>query len=151
MIMFVMSLMLMSCSQNYSNGERIGFVTKFSEKGIFWKSWEGEQNLTQTGMNTSSLFEFSIDNDHPDDAVIATLDSAASKGWKVKLRYHQVYGWNWFSNRGNTDFFITKCEVLSKTPMDFLNGGVVGSAKGKVVDTIFVIVIDPAKVKQYLK
>lgn len=103
-----------SCSENYSNGERIGFVNKFSKKGLFWKSWEGELNLTQTGMNTSSVFDFSVDNDVNDPVVIATLDSAAIHGWKVKIKYHEVTGWNWFKNRGETDDFVTEVTVLDK-------------------------------------
>ena len=72
----LVSLSLIGCTENYSNGERIGFVTKFSERGLIWKSWEGELNLTQTGMNTSSTFQFSIDNDREDSTTINTLDSA---------------------------------------------------------------------------
>jgi len=87
---------MMSCSENYSNGERIGFMTKFSSKGFWsnWKSWEGELNLTQTGMNTSSLFDFSLDNDqlNQNEKLIKTLDSAAINGWKIKVKYHEVYG-----------------------------------------------------------
>ena len=29
-----------AATENYSQGERIGFITKFSFKGRFWKSWE---------------------------------------------------------------------------------------------------------------
>lgn len=109
-----MSLMFTSCSENYSNGERIGVITQFSETGLFFKSWEGHLNTTQTGMNSSVPFDFSIDNDAPDQQVINTLDSAALNGWKIKLVYHQVKGWNWFQNRGNTDHFVTEVEVLDR-------------------------------------
>ena len=37
-----------ACSENYSDGNRIGLITKFSEKGIVWKTLDGEMNLTQT-------------------------------------------------------------------------------------------------------
>jgi hypothetical protein len=30
------------CSHNYSDGYRVGYVRKFSRKGLIWKSWEGE-------------------------------------------------------------------------------------------------------------
>lgn len=109
-----MSLMFTSCSENYSNGERIGVITQFSEAGLFFKSWEGHLNTTQTGMNSSVPFDFSIDNDAPDPQVINTLDSAALNGWKIKLVYHQVKGWNWFNNRGNTDHFVTEVQVLDR-------------------------------------
>ena len=90
----VSTLLLTSCSENYSNGERIGVITQFSESGLVWKSWEGHLNVTQTGMNSSVPFDFSIDNDKPDQQVINTLDSAAQHGWKVKLVYHETAGKN---------------------------------------------------------
>lgn len=136
------SLGLIGCSENYSNGERIGFVTKFSQRGLIWKSWEGELNLTQTGMNTSSTFQFSIDNDREDKATIKTLDSAATLGWKVKLRYHETTGKNWFSNRGETNHFITHVEILDRKPLDIFGGGSTkqqGAPSGKV-DTIYLVI-----------
>jgi len=144
----------MSCSENYSKGERIGFVNKFSEKGLIWKSYEGELNLTQTGMNSSTVFDFSVDNDRPDENVIKTLDSAAINGWKVKVKYHETFGWNWFGNRGHTDYFAIGVEVLDKNMVNNIkeltngNGGKVTSTSGK--DTIYVIVIDPKDIKKYL-
>jgi hypothetical protein len=107
-------LTITSCSENYSNGERIGVITQFSETGLIWKSWEGHLNVTQTGMNSSVPFDFSIDNDQPDQKIIDQLDSAAQHGWKVKLVYHETSGKNWFHNRGETSHFITKVEVLDK-------------------------------------
>ena len=108
------SLMLQSCSENYSNGERIGVITQFSKTGAIWKSHEGHLNVTQTGMNSSIPFDFSIDNDHEDQTLISAIDSAAQFGWKVKLIYHETFGKNWLGNRGNTDHFVEKCEVLEK-------------------------------------
>lgn len=161
LLVAIMAFGTMSCSQNYSNGERIGFITKFSEKGVWWKSWEGELNLTQTGMNTSSLFNFSIDNDLEGQdgyaALVKTLDSAAIYGWKIKARYHQTIGWNWFNNRGETNYFVTNVEVLDKTMVnnikDITNPGNKDNTRGtgKAVDTIYVIVIDPKEVAKYIK
>ena len=110
-------LFFTSCSENYSNGERIGLVTQFSESGLIFKTWEGHLNLTQTGMNSSVPFDFSVDRDDENPRVIATLDSAATFGWKVKLVYHETFGWNWFNNRGETDHFITRVDVLDKNPV----------------------------------
>lgn len=107
------------CTENYSNGERVGMVTQFSYTGVFYKSYEGHLNLTQTGMNSSVPFDFSLDRDTPDRnaALVTMIDSAADHGWKVKLGYHEVYGWNCFHNRGETDHFVTSCEVLDRNPI----------------------------------
>lgn len=107
-------LALTSCSENKANGERVGMITQFSRSGRFWKSWEGHLNATQTGMNSSASFDFSVDNDNEPLGLVTTIDSALQYGWKVKLRYHQVWHKNWFNNRGETDFFVTECEVLDK-------------------------------------
>jgi hypothetical protein len=58
-VVLAASLVLAGCSENYSNGERIGVITQFSETGLFWKIWEGHLNVTQTGMISSVPFDFS--------------------------------------------------------------------------------------------
>ena len=153
-LMAIAIFSMTSCSENYSNGERIGMITKFSKKGLMFDSWEGTLNTTQTGMNSGEPFEFSVDNDVNDPKVIATLDSAATNGWKVKVTYHQVKGWNWFNNRGETSYFATEVTVLDKNPIGNMfgndnssgntssgNQNVVG---GRVIDTIYVV-IQPGK------
>lgn len=156
-LLFLILGLTTSCSENYSNGERIGIITQFSHKGIWWKSWEGHLNVTQTGMNTANSFDFSIDNDKQDETLVKTIDSAAIHGWKVKLVYHQVFGFNWFENRGHTDFFIEKCEVLERhfntgfnlgTSTVHANGGERNDSiiVGRVVDTIYVVIVPKAKV-----
>jgi hypothetical protein len=143
----LLALVLGSCTENYSNGERIGMLTKFSQKGLVYSSWEGTLNTTQTGMNSAEPFEFSVDNDVNDEKVIKTLDSAATQGWKVKIKYHQTFGKNWFSNRGETNYFVKEVEVLDKNPLGNLLGTSNNSNKdcdckneGKVIDTIYVVI-----------
>lgn len=141
-----LSLLLISgCTENYSNGERIGVVTQFSNTGIFWKSWEGHLNVTQTGMNSSIPFDFSVDNDKPDAKVIKILDSAVQFGWKVKLVYHETAGKNIFNNRGETNHFITKVEVLEKNFGHAFNNPSKLEVTGRVIDTIYVVIQDPKK------
>ena len=145
-------LLFSSCSENYSNGERIGVITQFSETGLVWKSWEGHLNVTQTGMNSSVPFDFSIDNDKPDQKIINLLDSAAQYGWKVKLVYHETAGKNWFNNRGETSHFITKVEVLEKNFGNAFNGNLQQKSTGKVVDTVYVVITpDNPDYKKFFK
>lgn len=143
-----------SCTENYSNGERIGLVTQFSKTGIIWKSWEGHLNMTQTGMNSSTPFDFSIDNDREDTLLVKSLDSAATYGWKVKITYHETFGKNWLHNRGQTSHFVSNIQVLDKNPIGHAFGiekqtstmtNTCGcKVSGKVVDTIYVV-IDKSK------
>ena len=131
---------IVTATEDYSEGERIGFITKFSHKGRFWKSWEGELNLTQTGMNTSSLFDFSIDNDNESSNVISMIDSAVNNGWKVKLTYHQTYFKNWLSNRGETDYFIKNIQNLDRSTLGNNNSNGTNQLQGRVIDTIYVVI-----------
>ena len=140
-------VLLSSCSENYSNGERIGVITQFSETGLVWKSWEGHLNVTQTGMNSSIPFDFSIDNDNPNQEVIKTLEDEAQYGWKVKLIYHETFGWNWFNNRGETNHFIAKVEVLEKNFGNAFNGRTIEKQNGRIVDTVYVVVVDKSRLK----
>jgi hypothetical protein len=136
-----LALVMTSCTENYSNGERIGMITKFSQKGLVFDSWEGTLNTTQTGMNSAQPFEFSVDNDVNDPKTIAALDSAATYGWKVKIKYHQTFGKNWFSNRGETNFFVNEVQVLDKDPIGNMFGDKAAAPTGgRVVDTIYVVI-----------
>jgi len=138
-----------SCTENYSNGERIGTLTQFSKKGLIWKSHEGHLNVTQTGMNSSTGFDFSVDNDNEPTDLIAQLDSAANLGWKIKLNYHETAGYNWFGNRGATDHFITTLTILDRNfdnPFAKFNNNSPNSAganqaiSGRTIDTIYVVI-----------
>jgi len=144
------AMTMTSCTENYSNGERIGMITKFSQKGLIYDSWEGTLNTTQTGMNSAEPFEFSVDNDVNDPVIISTLDSAATQGWKVKIKYHETFGKNWFSNRGETNHFVKEVVVLDKNPIGSMfgnsdkkstnNSNCGCKTGGKVIDTIYVVI-----------
>lgn len=120
LLIALLVLITTSCTENYSNGEKVGTLTDFAEKGLIFKSWEGRLNITQTGMNTADdPFEFSFDNDRDDQQdLIKMMKTAQVEGWKIKIKYHRVLGWNWYRNRGETDYFVTDVEVLDK---DFAN------------------------------
>lgn len=110
----VLVLMMCSCSENYGNGKKFGTITKFSKEGLIFDTYEGHLNSTQTGMNSSGGIDFSIDRDNVPEGLVSKLDSAAEHGWIVELNYRQVKGWNWFSNRGNTNIFATDCKVMHR-------------------------------------
>lgn len=140
------AFMLTSCTENYSNGERIGMITQFSKTGLIFKTHEGHLNLTQTGMNSSSSrpFDFSVDRENEDPNVVSKLDSAATYGWKVKIVYHEVSGKNVLGTRGETNHFVNSVDVLDRNPIGSILGG---SNKecgckttGKVIDTIYVVI-----------
>lgn len=143
-------MMAVSCKERYSVGEKVGTLTEFAKSGLFWDSWDGRLNLTQTGMNTAGEpFEFSFDNDRNDqDSLVHLFQQAQVEGWKIKIKYHRVKGWNWFENRGRFDYFVDDVEVLDKNFANVLRMG--DAAQGRVVDTIYVV-IDKSEVRKMLK
>ena len=143
-------MMAVSCKEKYSVGEKVGTLTEFAKSGLFWDSWDGRLNLTQTGMNTAGEpFEFSFDNDRNDqDSLVHLFQQAQVEGWKIKIKYHRVKGWNWFENRGRFDYFVDDVEVLDKNFANVLRMG--DAAQGRVVDTIYVV-IDKSEVRKMLK
>ena len=126
-ISLLLVLVMGSCKEHYSDGERVGTVTKFSKAGVIWHSWDGHLNITQTGMNSAGEpFKFSMDNDRDDQqAIIDTLNMAQVKGWKIRVKYHQVWGVkNVFRNRGESNYFVDGVEILDKNfshPLGELN------------------------------
>ena len=142
LVAVLLSVFFSGCSENYANGERIGLVTQFSQAGLIFKSWEGHLNMTQTGMNSSTPFDFSIDNNKEPDGLVAKIDSAAKYGWKVKLVYHEVCGTNLTGSRGETNHCVTECEVLDKNPVASAFGKQTTQSptSGRVVDTIYLVI-----------
>ena len=143
--------LLSGCKENYSNGEKVGNLIEFTKKGVIWDSWEGRLNLTQTGMNTSGEpFSFSCDNDRNDQgSLIRLMQKAQVEGWKIKIRYHEVWGFkNVLSNRGETDYFVDGVTVLDK---DFANVSkrFASADHGHVIDTVYVV-IDKNELKRYI-
>ena len=147
LMMCLLSLTFMtSCKEHFSDGERVGTVVKFSKAGVIWDSWDGDLNLTATGMNTSGEpFAFSFDNDRNDqDSLINLLIDAQRYGWKVKIIYHQVWGLkNICKNRGESDYFVDDVEILDKNfakPLGGISSQSEPVTKGRVIDTVWVVI-----------
>lgn len=90
-IAVVTTLALSACGQNYSNGTRTGVVQKFSEKGLIWKSWEGELLMggvviSEGGSIAPQIFRFNAD-----PAVASKVQEAQQSGKRVTLEYRQWF------------------------------------------------------------
>src|SRR5512145_2559362 len=73
-------------SWNYSEGERAGWVQKFSKKGWLCKTWEGELALVSLPGSTVEKFNFTV----RDDAVAAEIMKLMGK--RVTLHYEEKVG-----------------------------------------------------------
>ena len=90
---------------NYSDGERAGYVQKFSRKGWLCKTWEGELAMVNLPGTMPELFNFSV----RDDAVANRINESLGK--RVRLHYEQHKGvpTNCF---GETEYFVTAVEAV---------------------------------------
>jgi len=102
---------------NYSNGVRSGMINKISNKGLFWKTWEGEMALegmvSGENSNGANVWDFSIDRDDPKTQdLVKKIQTALSTGQKVKVDYTQkLTTWPW---RSDTTYLITDVQPIEK-------------------------------------
>lgn len=63
LLILIAALLASACGANYSTGDRIGVVTKLSNRGLIFKSWEGEM-LVALPAGVSAIqpekFEFNV-------------------------------------------------------------------------------------------
>ncbi len=73
-------------SWNYSEGERAGWIQKFSKKGWLCKTWEGEIALVSLPGSTPEKFFFTV----RDEATAAEINKLM--GQRVSLHYEEKVG-----------------------------------------------------------
>lgn len=99
----------------YSEGDRVGQVTKLSKKGLIWKTWEASMGLTQSGSYVEH-WNFSIDNGDPQrDILFKKVTESYNSGDIVKVHYIQHLGiipW-----RGKTSYHIQNIETVQANPL----------------------------------
>jgi hypothetical protein len=97
---------------NFSSGFRTGVPIKMSNKGVLFKTWEGELNVGGLA-NTAegaipATWAFSVKKSDKD--VIEKIDQAIVHGNRVKLLYHEKYvKFFWL---GDTKHFVHDVEIL---------------------------------------
>ena len=97
--------LLLVLKWSYSDGERIGYVQKFSEKGWICKTWEGELAMFPVVAMQAEKFLFTV----RDDAVASRLTQNLGK--KVAIRYEEHKGVP-TSCFGETPYYVTEVRVL---------------------------------------
>lgn len=89
----------------YSEGDRVGYVQKFSKKGWVFKTWEGELAMVNMPGAMSEMFLFSV----RDDDVAGRLQDALGK--RVRLSYEEHVGvpFTWFAE---TRYYVVEVQVV---------------------------------------
>jgi hypothetical protein len=89
---------------SYSDGERAGYLQKFSTRGWVCKTWEGEILLTSMPGAIPEKFEFSV----RDPQVAKELSAATGKRVILSYAQHKGVPTQCF---GETEYYITKVAV----------------------------------------
>ncbi|HEX4961114.1 MAG TPA: hypothetical protein VF173_09785 [Thermoanaerobaculia bacterium] len=90
---------------SYSEGERAGFVQKFSHKGWVCKTWEGDLAMVNLPGTAPEIFHFSV----RDPAVANRINQ--SLGQRVRLHYEQHKGVP-SDCFGETEYFVTQIDPV---------------------------------------
>ena len=95
---------------NYSTGERAGWVQKFSKKGWFCKTWEGEMAMVSMPGAVPEKFYFTV----RDDAVADDINKVMGK--RVSLHYEEKVGLP-TSCFGETRHYVTQVTGVDEIPI----------------------------------
>ena len=93
---------------SYSDGERAGWVQKFSRKGWVCKTWEGEQALVSLpGTASVEKFYFTVHDEATAQAINKVM------GRRVNLHYEEKVGLPG-SCFGETRYFVTGVTLVDE-------------------------------------
>jgi hypothetical protein len=95
---------------NYSEGERAGYVQKFSRKGWLCKTWEGEIAMVTMPGAIPDKFEFTV----RDEAVAAHINALAGKRVVLTYQQHKFVPTTCF---GETEHFVNGARALDEQPV----------------------------------
>jgi hypothetical protein len=90
---------------SYSEGERAGYVQKFSKRGWLCKTWEGELAMVNVPGAMQEKFEFTV----RDDLVAQHLLSSMGKRVSISYKQHKGVPTTCF---GETEYFVHAVKVL---------------------------------------
>jgi hypothetical protein len=91
----------------YSDGERAGYLQKFSRKGWICKTYEGELAMTTVPGVAPVMWNFTV----RDPAVAAQINAVLGK--RMALHYEEHRGIP-TSCYGETNYFVSRVQVLEK-------------------------------------
>ena len=109
-VLLVAGYFLFVFNWSYSEGERAGWIQKFSSKGWLCKTWEGEMAMVSMPGSMSEKFLFTV----WDDATAEEINKLMGK--RVALHYEEKVGIP-TSCFGDTRYFVTKVSLVEEIPL----------------------------------
>ena len=103
----------------YIKGSRVGYIVKFSQRGLFWKSYQGEVTMggvlnSAMGGATPNTWTFSLDNQarrgENVDSLVTMINTFLGEAKPVKISYYApFFSWPW---RSSCRFLLQKVESI---------------------------------------
>jgi hypothetical protein len=90
---------------SYANGQRAGYLQKFSRKGWFCKTWEGELAMTTVPGVAPTIWEFTV----RDKAAAHQLNLALGRRVILFYREHRGIPSRCF---GETNYFVDSARIV---------------------------------------
>ena len=109
-VLLVAGYFLFVFNWSYSEGERAGWIQKFSSKGWLCKTWEGEMAMVSMPGSMSEKFFFTV----WDDATAGQINKLMGK--RVSLHYEEKVGIP-TSCFGETRYYATKVSAVEEIPL----------------------------------
>ncbi len=102
---------------SYSEGERAGYVQKFSSKGWLCKTWEGEIVMVTMPGAIPDKFEFTV----RDDSVAEQINRLAGERVVLHYQQHKFIPTSCF---GETEYFVVSVRRVAEGQGDLPPPGV---------------------------
>jgi len=109
-VLLVAGYFLFVFNWSYSEGERAGWIQKFSSKGWLCKTWEGELAMVSMPGSMSEKFFFTVWDDATADQINKVM------GKRVSLHYEEKVGIP-TSCFGETRYYVTKVTAVEEIPL----------------------------------
>jgi hypothetical protein len=93
----------------YAEGERAGYIQKFSKKGWICKTWEGELAMANLPGAMPEVFHFTVRNEEVAKRITASM------GERVSIHYHQHRGLP-TTCFGDTTYFVDETRRVETPP-----------------------------------
>ena len=107
---------------SYSDGERAGYLQRFSHKGWLCKTYEGELAMTTVPGVAPVLWNFTV----KDEAVAAQLNELAGKRVVVYYEEHRGIPTTCY---GETSHFVTRVQVIDEAGLNLSPGTASGAVR----------------------
>ena len=109
-VLLVAGYFLIVFNWSYSEGERAGWVQKFSSKGWLCKTWEGEMAMVSMPGSTAEKFVFTVWDEATAEQIVKLM------GKRVALHYEQKVGIP-TTCFGDTRYYATRVSAAEEIPL----------------------------------